>query len=639
MGLGTIAPISSITQLIRRPTATPVEQRFGGPHPEGGTPPTEVKHGDPDASGHEGETETKVTKRPLSPAIHLRPQKFTRFEGRTTVIGQIQREGPAGFDPGDLSQPSPWKDLEFEAGGLPVQGNHIGTKVGDRNTALSSVLKLTSQAATKAKETLAQVAQLWSPKKTKEADPIPPPRLPLTSAPADEGGRNKRSKAFNILAIARRASTSKNAMKELEEGFASNTSRAAKKATRNTVCSVFREARHSSGFPPSTEKLKLLAGVLKAAKYRAASNYLGEYKLMAIEQGHEWTNQLERMLSLCKRSAGRAIGPGKKAAEVPTCEVGEYFATRAKPDARRKVPLSAELFDFGVIWMLREVELAAIQKSHIKLLFDTKVIKFTLPVSKMDQGGHSVTRVLQCLCNKSVCDVACPFFVTVRLLDRMAALGLERACVTQAGKAATKAQLIGDWKKIFGTKVSGHSARRTGALRYIRQGWAIAQVAYLGRWKSSVIYEYAMEALESLPVNSSNTFLKGVEVGGAGHEGSGTVTVDVEERLEQIKLNLLTEIEAVRADHEKVTKALDKEVEELKDRDERMGDMLPPVVQAVASKIVHYNMPMASCSPPFAWKTMCGWHYHRSDFVFVTKVEGRHLCRKCWDLAQSRRGE
>ena len=153
----------------------------------------------------------------------------------------------------------------------------------------------------------------------------------------------------------------------LERDFASVTSVKSKKAIRNTVNSVFKEARGSSGLPPTPDKIKLLGGILKAAGYRAAGNYLGEYKLMAIEGGHSWSDQLERTLKLTKRSSARAVGPKKKAAEVETCEAGESFAVKVSSKAPKRVPLAAELFEFGVIWMLREVELAAIKKDHILL--------------------------------------------------------------------------------------------------------------------------------------------------------------------------------------------------------------------------------------------------------------------------------
>ena len=261
---------------------------------------------------------------------------------------------------------------------------------------------------------------------------------------------------------------------------------------------------------------------------------------------------------------------------------------------------------------------------------------FTLPVSKGDQEAAEVKRVLQCLCEHNVCLLSCPFYTAVRLIDRMVALGLNRACTNRKKKAASKAQLVEDWRILCGTKVSGHSARRTGALRYIRRGWAIPQVAYLGRWKSSVIYEYAAEALESLPVNVGDTFGAKREVQEwTNNPGKGEHTS--KEELENVKNYLLAELERAKADQESALTALDAEVEDLRKRDQRLGNRLPPIVQSVASKVIHYNMDIASCSPPRAWRTMCGWYYHRSDFVFITKVDGLHMCKKCWDLAQSNR--
>ena len=42
--------------------------------------------------------------------------------------------------------------------------------------------------------------------------------------------------------------------------------------------------------------------------------------------------------------------------------------------------------------------------------------------------------------------MSCPFYTSVRLLDRMRALGLSRACMNQKAKLASKAQLVDDWR-------------------------------------------------------------------------------------------------------------------------------------------------------------------------------------------------
>eukprot|EP00435_Cladocopium_sp_Y103_P063023 s871_g24.t1 len=656
LGVATIASGSPLTGLIRRPAAAP-EAGIGGPG-KGGQQQRRTPGGAPSGEGvieraQESQIEPPVKRhRPVGEILNYgRTLHSPPTQGQ--AFGHLEREsflyGTMEMGPGEQQNPGPkaWGDpnsheLEFDAGVEVIpRSQHLPKPIDaekERPTALASVLKIANKTATKAKEKLSMVSALWSPKRSRVPEPVVP-SLPTSSSPARRNNHaGKRDKAINILAIARRAGKSQKDVENLEEGFAANTSRKARRAIRSTVMAVFREAKVGKLFPPTPDKVKTLASVLKAANYRAAGNYLGEYKLMAVEAGHQWSDQLERVLKLCKRSTARAAGPKTKAAEVPTQETGEHFAIRVDPDCRKKVPLAAELFDFGTIWMLREIELALVAKDHIKLNFETKRVTFTLPMSKTDQEGNQVRRVLQCLCPNKICDVSCPSFVAVRLLDKMIALGWNKASVLNNGKQATKAQLVGDWRKIFGPAVSGHSARRTGALRYIRSGWSISQVAYLGRWKSSVILEYAAEALESLPVNLGHTFATG-----DGSNSSNAITYPPREanaeRLEEIKVYLLTELEAAKVDNAKSLQALDQEVAALKSRDEKLGNCLPPAVQAVASKITHHNMELASCSPPHLWRTLCGWYYHRSDFVFVTKVIDLQVCKKCADLAQSNRAK
>ena len=102
----------------------------------------------------------------------------------------------------------------------------------------------------------------------------------------------------------------------------------------------------------------------------------------------------------------------------------------------------------------------------------------------------------------------CPYTVLERLVNNATLKGSKdgHLAFSEGGTGATKSEIVGDWRKLYGKAVSGHSTRRSGALQYIRKGWAVSQVGYLGRWKSNVILEYAQEALESLAVNASNHF-------------------------------------------------------------------------------------------------------------------------------------
>ena len=183
---------------------------------------------------------------------------------------------------------------------------------------------------------------------------------------------------------------------------------------------------------------------------------------------------------------------------------------------------------------------------------------------------------------------------------------------------------------MYGSEITGHSARRTGALRYIRLGWNIAQVAYLGRWSSSIIYQYAAEALRELPVNESSAFKQLPQLEGEANQSNAVApNFATQPDPNSIRLQLETEMEAIRLDQKATFAKLDKEVEALKARCKNDGDRLPPYVQHYQSKVVHLNMDMANCSPPFMWKTLCGWSFYQSDFLFIRGEGDFPLCKKC----------
>ena len=55
------------------------------------------------------------------------------------------------------------------------------------------------------------------------------------------------------------------------------------------------------------------------------------------------------------------------------------------------------------------------------------------------------------------------------------------------GEKPSKSDMVASWRSLFDTEVAGHSARRSGAMAYVRKGMGIRDLAYLGRWKSSVV--------------------------------------------------------------------------------------------------------------------------------------------------------
>ena len=58
------------------------------------------------------------------------------------------------------------------------------------------------------------------------------------------------------------------------------------------------------------------------------------------------------------------------------------------------------------------------------------------------------------------------------------------------------------WIDHIDQEITGHSARRSGAMYYTRQGLGIQEISVLGRWKSSAVFRYVEEALEEVPMNA-----------------------------------------------------------------------------------------------------------------------------------------
>lgn len=157
--------------------------------------------------------------------------------------------------------------------------------------------------------------------------------------------------------------------------------------------------------------------------------------------------------------------------------------------------------------MMRAIELSDVTTDDVLFIEKNKTVTLTWRVSKTDSQGATISRTLQCVCEDQ-CDLRCPYSA-LRVLVNFAKLKNtpEKAIATNTKDLrATKAEIVKSWQRLYGKEVRGHSTRRSGALQYIRKGWTVSQVIYLGRWKSSIILEYAQEAFQSMPVNNSNSF-------------------------------------------------------------------------------------------------------------------------------------
>ena len=394
--------------------------------------------------------------------------------------------------------------------------------------------------------------------------------------------------------------------------------------------------------PLTPEKLQALAGALRTSGYKSAHTYLAEAKLAHIEKGWNWSNLLDRHFKLCTKAVKRGIGPAKKAPEVAE---DIWKAHPLLPDdgtKQGKVKLAPLLFACGVHWMMREIEIAALTSRNVAFDDKTRLVTLTWRESKMDQEGATISRTLQCLCSGS-CDISCPYAVLEVLVNQACLQGNEGAALSVSGEGtvATKAQLIADWRDLYGKEITGHSSRRTGALQYIRGGWSVSQVAFLGRWKSNVILEYAKEALQSIPLNADKKLFGSVEGFQAPQEAQDTNLRPSNQHQSNIELvgKLRAEIDSFMDGSKAKSHELDEKVQALEAKFDGYTKFLPNLVKSTRTQVIHRNNKIFLCSPSFMWKTTCGWSYYNSDYEFSNEEVTKVTCQKCIASAHSKEDE
>ena len=214
---------------------------------------------------------------------------------------------------------------------------------------------------------------------------------------------------------------------------------------------------------------------------------------------------------------------------------------------------------------------------------------------------------------------------------------------TKEGLTSTKAELVNDWQALYGAEVSGHSTRRSGALQYIRKGWAVPQVAYLGRWKSNIVLQYAREALESMALNGKQKFThplvdlqadqveKDTNTLASMLRGNQTPTqsaAEVEEadsKVNSLKEDLAKFKGSTKAAADKLKTA----VKTLEQRADSSSKYLPPLVRSGRNQVVHKNTKVLVFAPAYLWRTKCGWGYYSSNYEFVEGEDTMVTCQKC----------
>ena len=446
-----------------------------------------------------------------------------------------------------------------------------------------------------------------------------------------KASRTKRKKVMDIV---NKFDKRERILREFESNFLSTTSKAPKESRANFVMLLLQDlSGDTPPFPLTSRSLKLLGAVLWKAGYKSAEAYLAEAKQMHIEAGHVWTQLLEFNYKKCKVGVARNRGPRRKAPEVPE---GIRRAKR-KMILPQGVPVlfPKELFTFAMVWMLRRLELEQIEVEDLVINEEEREVELHWKKAKCDQTAGGTMRVLKCLCVGNECREECPYWVSKDLVRKVLTKvpGATNFCWQRRnlGSKATKHQIIKSWAMAFGMGVTGHSGRRTGALNYIRQGWTIPQVTYLGRWRSGVIYDYAQEALQERPVNLKDG---GEENENKSFEMGRALAKMQRTHKKELMAKLQLEIDEYKRDSGKTLKALEKEVDDLA-KNFGSSARKPPNVMSIHGKVVHRNVTPVTNTPPPLWRTVCGWYFREGGFCFVADTT-QVTCAKCISTEDAR---
>ena len=291
--------------------------------------------------------------------------------------------------------------------------------------------------------------------------------------------------------------------KELEDKYFSATSKQGKESRASTVLKIASELTGGYPFPLVKMTVVRVSACIRATRIQSGDQYLGELRTMHVEAGYPVGELLDRTFKLCQRALRRDRGPENRAPEYRMEFIQEQTIWE-NLQGRKAVLLPILAYYWAVVWMLREIELREVKIKDVKIDMGQKRVTLTIRKSKMDQAAKGVRRTLACICGSSDCGMDCPWSLAVIVLGRRDKGSREDHLFgTVEGMKATKDAMTRAWQTLLNEDIKGHTPRRTGAMHYVRQGMAIQDLAYLGRWKSQAVLRYAEEALEDQPVNES----------------------------------------------------------------------------------------------------------------------------------------
>ncbi len=340
------------------------------------------------------------------------------------------------------------------------------------------------------------------------------------------------------------------------------------------------------------------------------------------------SEHLSRLFAQCKRSLKRDRGPENRAPEFRIDKIEkEWLSWRCKGSLGAQRPVLA--YVWAAHWMLREIELRECLISDIALDESKKQVTLTIRKSKTDQAAAGARRTLKCVCQPCTGGTECVWSVASLALKVARSRDPDEPLfITNQGDKTTKAAMVAAWNKLLMDGVRGHSPRRSGAMRYVRAGLQIQELAFLGRWRSAAVLRYAEEALREMPTNG--------RLGQPWACSPQEAAEKLPEKEEEGKTSTSPTIEMAieKIDGETPLMEVTEELVGKKEKQLFVRDTTrTPFRPAHLVTLANWRIPMAS------WTTACGWKFatNPSGFKFVIDdTVDMHKCSKCKTAAEMR---
>ena len=412
----------------------------------------------------------------------------------------------------------------------------------------------------------------------------------------------------------------KEAINQLEDGFYADSSKNGRACRVKQVLQLATQVSGGNPFPLTRHVVVATAACLKKAKLVSADQYMGLLRTMHVEEGYEVSEYLNKVFSQCKRSLKRDRGPESRAPEFKIDEIKEeWLSWKGKGSKAVQRPVLA--YVWATHWMLREIELRECQVGDILLDQEKRQVTLAIRKSKTDQAAMGTRRTLKCICQPCTGGVGCVW--TVANMVVKAAKGrdaAEPAFLTNEKVKTTKSTMVAAWNKLLMAGIKGHSPRRSGAMRYVRAGMQIQELAFLGRWKSVAVLRYAEEALREVPANVR------LNASPQKRKVEAIEVIDVEKQPQWE--NIVTKNQENVGEGE-ITRQDAKPARQLLVKATSRTPFRPAHVVALAN----WKVPMSE------WSTACGWKFalNPKGFEFLFDEEKtKHQCSKCQAAVEGR---